>query len=130
MNKCLFQKVFRPIFLLAPIFLAGCGTLDYGVGRDTVEAFGNGRYQIQRGGGNDRYLCDSKKSGGDCESVESWISNSQFAYVIVLESSGSKPKILKKTLVLIDLQTEQKSRYESLSKVPLAHQPTFSKLMK
>jgi hypothetical protein len=128
MNGYSLQKTFL-IISLASVSLVGCRTLDYDTGRDTVEAFGNGRYQILRSG-NTRSLCDSKKLGGDCEPVESWTSNSQYAYAVILESSGIKPRVLKKKLVLIDLQTEQSTQYDSLDKVPAPHQSTFSELIK
>jgi hypothetical protein len=107
------------VFLGCVAFLNGCGSYNYEGSRDTVEMFGDGRYQVAEVSGSRHCIDDAKTKKIVVESIDKWKQSGGFAYAV-----GGYPF----SYIVIDLSTNTLMHYATISKVPQKYQPIFKSL--
>lgn len=100
------------------VLLGGCKTLKYEIGRDTVTYFGDGRYQILRGVG-DNSLFDMQTDQELAQDVTNWTSKANLVGIV-----GRKPtEPLRKQdfhfhILILHLSSGKSKWYDDKTKIP------------
>lgn len=104
--------------MCAAVCLVGCtpSTPLYEEGRDTVQSFGKGRFQVCEGAPQSYDLMDEKARVALADNIVSWKQQGSYGYII-----GKKPL----RFYLIDIPAARLQLYKQLSQVPTNHQAVF-----
>lgn len=114
------------VLICISILLVGCSNIPkkYPKGRDTVESFGDGRFQVLKVGPDKiLYLVDESKPQFNGRVVESNVSGytrkGEFVYVVG-----------KGGYTVLNYKTGELRQYESLDELPDQEQKLFHKILK
>ncbi len=115
----------RPIVALTTLagclIIMACAKMKYPPGRDTIEAFGDGRYAVMRTPEKGKCMFDAETQTTISASVVSWKREGNLVCVLAAEP---------KRFVLVDYVRGTVAKYEQLEEIPLPQRPIFERLSK
>ena len=105
--------------LLLSFFCLGCERAEYASGRDTLQAFGRGRFQLLILGGKQKLLYDLKLQRTLVSDVKSWQIDDDLLLIL---SVGAQ------RFTILNVETGGLQHFQVISEIPQLQRGKFEKL--